>query len=398
MRGFLPRMYRVFLDGGAIPRSVSQAERERAAQRLTERAAKGAPATALFSGRYENSLIVAAAAPILSADGQRVVGVIQLAQTADRWLTLRDRALTRLLNLTLFVTLFAVGAAFWFAGRMTLRIARLGAASETALSREGSLSRVLPESEARDELGDLSRSFSSLLGRLDEYTGYLRTLAGKLAHEIRTPLTIIRSSLENLESEAQASGGMGENARVYVARAREGSERLAAILTAMGAATRVEEAISHSERQRFDLAALIRSTVEAYGAAFPKRRFAGEMPTEAIEMHGAPELIVQMLDKLVDNAVDFSADGDTITIALRADDTEAEVSVANPGRPLPPEAATRLFESLWQSRAEADTPQRPHLGLGLYIVRLIAEFHGGSAQAANLPDNSGAVFSVRLTR
>ncbi len=396
MRGFLPRMYRLFLDGGAIPRSVSQADRARAGEALIERAAHGAPATALFAGRYENSVIVAAAAPIRSTDGKIIIGVIQLAQTADRWLTLRDRALTRLLNLTLFVTLFAVGAAFWFAGRMTLRISRLGAASETALSREGSLSRVLPESEARDELGDLSRSFSSLLGRLDEYTGYLRTLAGKLAHEIRTPLTIIRSSLENLESEATSSGGMGENAKVYVARAREGSERLGAILTAMGAATRVEEAIAHSERQRFDLAALVRATVAAYGTAFPSRRFSSEVPTEAIEMNGAPELIVQMLDKLVDNAVDFSTDGATIAIVLRASDTEAEISVANPGPALPPEANKRLFESLWQSRAEAD--KRPHFGLGLYIVRLIAEFHGGSAQAANLADHSGAIFSVRLTR
>ena len=118
-------------------------------------------------------------------------------------------------------------------------------------------------------------------------------------------------------------------------------------------------------------------------------------------MNGAPELIVKMLDKLVYNAVDFSSDGALITIKLRASDTEAEISVANPGPSLPPEAATRLFESLWQSRAEADTPQgrlRPHFGLGLYIVRLIAEFHGGSARAADLPDTSGAVFSVRLTR
>src|SRR5262245_20483139 len=84
MRGFLPRMYRLFLDGGPIPRSVSQQDRARAAQDLIERASKGAPATALFSGRYENSVIVAAAAPIFSADGKRVVGVIQLAQTADR--------------------------------------------------------------------------------------------------------------------------------------------------------------------------------------------------------------------------------------------------------------------------------------------------------------------------
>ncbi len=126
-------------------------------------------------------MIVAAAAPIFSADGKQVIGVIQLAQTADRWLTLRDRALTRLLNLTLFVTLFAVGAAFWFAGRMTLRITRLGAASETALGREGSVSRVLPEVDAPDELGDLSRSFSSLLGtprRIHRVPAYAGRQAG----------------------------------------------------------------------------------------------------------------------------------------------------------------------------------------------------------------------------
>ena len=396
MRGFLPRMYRVFLDGGAIPRSVSQPERERAAQSLTAKAARGHAETALFAGRYENSVIVAAAAPIFSADGKQVLGVIQLAQTADRWLTLRDRALTRLLNLTLIVTLFAVGAAFWFAGRMTLRITRLGTASENALGREGSLSRVLPESEAKDELGELSRSFSSLLGRLDEYTGYLRTLAGKLAHEIRTPLTIIRSSLENLESEAQGTNGMPDNARIYISRAREGSERLGAILTAMGAATKVEEAIAHSERQRFDLAALVRTAIGAYGAAFPQRSFVCQAPEEPVEITGAPDLIVQMLDKLIDNAVDFSADGATISVVVREDASFAELSVSNPGPPLPAEGAEKLFESLWQSRPETD--KRPHFGLGLYIVRLIAEFHGGTAQAANLPDNTGASFSVRLAR
>jgi signal transduction histidine kinase len=394
-------MYRLLLDGDLIPRSVSQAERQKSAEQLTQRVSRGKPETAFFAGRYENSVIVAAAAPIFSTDGKRVIGVIQLAQTADRWLTLRDRALTRLLNLTLFVTLFAVAAAFWFAGRMTLRISRLGAAAETALSREGSLSRALPEADAKDELGDLSRSFSSLLGRLDEYTGYLRTLAGKLAHEIRTPNTIIRSSLENLESEAAnaahdgvASGGLGETAKIYIARAREGSERLGAILTAMGAATRVEEAIRHSERQRFDLAALVREAVGAYATGFPHRRFTCEAPADPLHITGAPELIVQMLDKLIDNAVDFSPDGATILVVVRAIDGQVELSVANPGPPLPPEAAAKLFESLWQSRSDGD--KRPHFGLGLYIVRLIAEFHGGSATAANLPDDSGAVFTVRL--
>ena len=395
MRGFLPRMYRLFLDGDAIPRRVSQAERaargrsahraRRARQARNRAVRRAAMKTASSSPRRRRSTPPTAS---------RCFGVIQLAQTADRWLTLRDRALTRLLNLTLFVTLFAVVAAFWFAGRMTLRISRLGAASETALGREGNLSRVLPEADARDELGDLSRSFSSLLGRLDEYTGYLRTLAGKLAHEIRTPLTIIRSSLENLESEGRL---VARTRKVYISRAREGSERLGAILTAMGAATRVEEAIAHSERQRFDLGGAGPRGGRCLWRRVPAAAVRLRGPDEAVEITGAPDLIVQMLDKLIDNAVDFSADGATITVSSAQRTPPApRCRWPIPGRlcrPKPPPACSNRCGSR-ASRAD----KRPHFGLGLYIVRLIAEFHGGSAQAANLPDNSGAVFTVRLAR
>jgi signal transduction histidine kinase len=279
---------------------------------------------------------------------------------------------------------------FTFAAWLAWRLERLRRASETALTREG-LVTTFPDTSARDELGDMARSFSMLLGRLNEYTGYLRTLAGKLAHEIRTPLTIVRSSLDNLESEPVAP-----SARTYLNRAREGSERLNAILLAMGAATRVEEAIQSAERCRFDLRALMDSAVGAYRTAFPQRQFSAELPAEAVMLNGAPDLIVQMLDKLIDNAVDFSADQSNITLRLLADASLAVVEVDNPGPTLQGESHSHLFESLWQSRSGSDS--RPHFGLGLYIVRLIAQFHAGSAQAANLPEGSGARFTIILPR
>jgi signal transduction histidine kinase len=295
-----------------------------------------------------------------------------------------------MLNLTLIISAIAVLAIFIFAARLAVRLSRLRTASESALTREG-LVTTFPETGAADELGDVARGFSTLLGRLNEYTGYLRTLAGKLAHEIRTPLTIVRSSLENLESE-----GISAAAGVYLARARQGSERLNAILVAMGAATRVEEAIGSAERMRFDLVPVIASAVDAYRIGFPQRAFAAELPGESVELVGAPDLIVQMLDKLIDNAVDFSPEGATLTVRLRLENDAAVLEVDNPGPPLSPESRDRLFESLWQSRTDADS--RPHFGLGLYIVRLIAEFHGGAASAASLPGDSGARFSIRLAR
>jgi two-component system, OmpR family, sensor histidine kinase ChvG len=331
-----------------------------------------------------------ASAPIYDQKHQQAIGQLRVTQTGERWLTLRDKALTRMLNITLITTIIAVVLMFVFAARLAVRLSRLRGASESALTREG-LITTFPETAAPDELGDVARGFSTLLGRLNEYTGYLRTLAGKLAHEIRTPLTIVRSSLENLESE-----GVSDGARVYLDRARQGSERLNGILIAMGAATRVEEAIAGAERTRFDIVAVVASAVASYGNAFPQRSFVTDLPSEPIEMEGAPDLIVQLLDKLVDNAVDFSPPEAAVTVRLRSEPRFVMLAVENPGPPLAPWIRGRLFESLWQSLTDRDS--RPHFGLGLYIVRLIAEFHGGSASAANLPGDAGASFVVRLAR
>ncbi len=334
--------------------------------------------------------LLESSAPIYDRDHKTIIGRLEVTQTATRWIRLRDHALMRMLNFSLGTSAVAVTLMFAFAAWLALRLSRLRQASESALTRTGLVTRF-PETESRDELGDVARSFSTLLNRLNEYTSYLRTLAGKLAHEIRTPLTIVRSSLDNLESEQVPT-----SARAYLTRARQGSERLNAILLAMGAATRVEEAIGSAERVSFDLAAVLESAVAAYGGAFPGRSFRAELPGTPVTLNGAPDLIVQMLDKLIDNAVDFSPPGALITVRLRAEADAAVIEVENSGTPLPEQLRGRLFESLWQSRAGTDS--QPHFGLGLYIVRLIAEFHGGEASAANLPDGSGVRMTVRLPR
>jgi two-component system, OmpR family, sensor histidine kinase ChvG len=348
----------------------------------------------LYRRFVDNSSVrrtIETSATIYDREHHSSIGTLRVTQTGDKWITLRDRALTHMLNFTVISSILTLIAIFLIGARLAVRLSRLRRASESALTREG-LITTFPETSAPDELGDVARGFSTLLGRLNEYTGYLRTLAGKLAHEIRTPLTIVRSSLENLESEGITS----PDAPVYLERARQGSERLNAILLAMGAATRVEEAIGSAERTRFDVVQVVASAVDSYRNAFPQRRFVAELSKEPIEIDGAPDLIMQMLDKLIDNAVDFTPVGGEITVRLHAEPGEAVLEVANQGPPLALEIRGRLFESLWQSRTDRDS--RPHFGLGLYIVRLIAEFHSGEASAANLPDDSGASFVVRLAR
>src|SRR5690606_24579115 len=171
----------------------------------------------------------------------------------------------------------------------------------------------------------LSRSYAILLNRLKEYTSYLQTLGTKLSHELRTPLTIVSSSLDNLASEEP----LASPAQSYLDRARQGSARMHGILTALSEATRVEQSIDQTERVRFDLAELIRNMSQAYRQTFSQHRVVDAIALETCHVVGSPDLIVQLLDKLMDNAIDFTPDDGTITIALEGDARTCRLSVRN---------------------------------------------------------------------
>jgi dedicated sortase system histidine kinase len=331
--------------------------------------------------------LLTAAAPLV-IDG-RTRGAVYLEQAGDQLLALRDRAVARLFNLTLLATAAAVIIMFGFATWISLRIGRLRDAADSAVSSDGKIRLEMPESAGTDEIGALARGFERLLARLNEHTQYLRTLGGKLSHELRTPLTIVRSSLDNLESE-----GLRDDQRRYVTRAREGTQRLQSILGALGAAARVEESIKQAECVHFDLRELLSSAVAAYRDGFPQAHIVLEAPPDACFIRGAPDLIVQLLDKLIENAVDFCPAAGLITVRLQRAPGNYLLQVQNDGPPIPPALHGRLFESLFEHRPGRD--DKPHFGLGLYIVRLVAEFHGGSAVAANRPDGSGAIFTITL--
>jgi len=382
-----PIWYRYFMGIDTSDMPTLPSSPDRLSGDSVNEALKGHPHAQWVLGGSNRELLLTAAAPIL-IDGQ-LHGAVVLEQAADQLLALRDRALTRLFNLTLIATASAVIIMFAFATWISLRIGRLRAAADSAVGSDGRIQLRMPESSSGDEIGALSRGFERLLARLNEHTQYLRTLGGKLSHELRTPLTIVRSSLDNLESE-----GLRDDQLRYITRAREGTQRLQSILSALGAAARVEESIKQSERVNFDLRDLLLSAVAAYRDGFPAAHFAIDLPQNPCFALGAPDLLVQLLDKLIENAVDFCPPDGTITVRLERVQSNYALQVANDGPLIPQALMGRLFESLFEQRQDRD--DKPHFGLGLYIVRLIAEFHGGTAVAANREDGSGVVFTITL--
>jgi two-component system sensor histidine kinase ChvG len=363
-------------------------------------ALSGVAATAWHPAPNQGSSVVLAAAVPLKENNE-VRGALLLEQSGDALPLLTNRALWILIGASLGALVFAGAVLFAFAGVLGLRIRRLRDAVERAKHASGKLDNApLPLIGSRDELGDLARSFSRLLDEVAAYTDYLRTLASKLSHELQTPLAIVKSSLDNLDQQT-----VSRDARTYLVRARSGAERLGAIVRAMSEASRMERAIAGVDAEEFDLAAVVRGCVDAYRPLIAPRRMEADLPAAPLLMHGAPELIAQALDKLVDNARSFTPDDGWIRIALRAQGEGAVISVANQGPLLPSSMTDRLFDSLVSVRpssAQKTTPITgapagpPHLGLGLSIVRLIAELHRGVASARNLDDGTGVEFSLEL--
>ena len=362
----------------------------RVADPALRRALEGEAVAMWYRGGPGEEAIVAAAVPIAAPNGP--LGAVLLEQASDSILTATNQALARLMTITLAVSMVAAGALLGYATLLSLRVRRLAHAAETALGPKGEIRVTLPGHAARDEIGDLARSFEHMLERLRGYTEYLRTLSSKLSHELRTPLAVVSTSLDNLEHEPQAP-----SAEAYVRRMRDGTQRLDAILAAMSEATRLEQAIADTPIETFDLDAVLASCCTAYKDVYPEREIAYRNTVGgAANVAGSADLIAQLLDKLIDNAASFSPPGSRIDVALARNADELVLSVTNRGSSLPATMRAQLFDSLVSIREQSDG--RPHLGLGLHIVALIAAFHGGRVAAENLAEGSGVVFEVRLPR
>ena len=330
--------------------------------------------------------LLEAAHPIL-ANGE-VIGAVVVDQNMNGLRTFRNQALETLFNTILGVMLLVTLGLFFSASRISSRIRSLRNQAERIIDDTGRVQNTIVASRSSDEIGDLSRSFSNIVERLTQHTSYLENMSSRLSHELRTPVTVVRSSLENLGLTVSDKESV-----VYIERAEEGIKRLNIILTNMSEATRLEQMLQTEDKEKIDLNAVIHGSVEGYKLAYPDQQFDLDMESGPIFANGVPEYIAQMLDKLIANAVEFSYPDQPITIYCHTLRDHVVIKVSNAGPSLPAEMGDRVFDAMISVRPQ-EKQKQPHLGIGLHIARLITEFHGGQIRAENRKDREGVTVSV----
>ena len=322
------------------------------------------------------AVIISAATPV-RVNGE-VRGVVMVEENSSGIQVLQRNAMASLFNKTAVVFFLVVVLLLLFASRLSYRIKRLSQQADAAIDDNGRVVGEFRADNSGDEIGDLSRNYEAMLDRLREYNHYLENMADRLSHELRTPIAIVQSSLEQI----QASDSNTESEQ-YLQRARQGMERLSLILTRLGEARRLEQAMQSAELQQTDVIELVQTCVEGYRLAYRGQEFELQINARAISTALAPDLFVQMLDKLVANAVDFSAAGRAIEIELSNSASHYSLKVSNYGSLLPADMEDQLFNSMISVR-QSGVDENPHLGLGLYIVRLVSEYFAGQVRAENL--------------
>jgi len=354
------------------------------------RAAQGYTETRWRSSPDGKAIIVSAATPVWVNDEVR--GVVVVEETTNNIQLFQRHAMASLFDKTLLVFFLVTTLLLLFATRLSYRLRRLSREAESAIDAHGRVINTFQASKSNDEIGELSRNYAAMLDRLRQYNDYLEGMASKLSHELRTPIAVVKSSLDRLKY-----GDAKDVHQLYLERASEGIERLNLIVMRLSEATRLEQALQSAEKQQTDIGQLIGCCVEGYRLAYPGNEFMLTLADELVTEEVSPDLIVQMLDKLVANAIDFSTGEKRIEVNFLADEEMWKIQIVNYGSQLPELMEQQLFNSMISVRNKKNKNE-PHLGLGLYIVRLIAEYHKGDVHASNLSNGQGVMFTLKFPR
>ena len=313
-----------------------------------------------------------------------------LEQSLDQLLTLSGSALgsviARSTLIIVALTLVLLGYASWLSWRIT----RLQRAVSASIDEDGRITGRVPDARSKDELGQLQRHFSLMVDRLHGYNRYLESFSRRLSHELKTPVAVVRSSLENLNHSDSE-----EERRQYIERAASATERLRQILHGMSEAARLEQSLDHADKEQFDLAEVAAEATAAYQALDSSHQIRYSGPQTGCKITGSPELMVQLLDKLVDNARDFTPQDGLIEVGLETTSEGLCLSVFNEGSTLPEDTTTDIFSPFVSMR---DGQEQGHLGQGLLIVNLIADYHGAHVEARNRAQGGidGVCFRVMI--
>ena len=311
-----------------------------------------------------------------------------------------DRAVraVRFEILGVFACVFAVTVllSLYLASTITRPVQRLAAAAEAVRHARNRQHQIPDLSRRDDEIGDLSGALREMTESLWQRLDAIERFAADVAHEIKNPLTSVRSAVETVVRVTDP-----EQQRRLLAIVVEDVQRLDRLISDISESSRVDAELSREATAPVDLGAIARMLAELHEAAGPDDvRVACQVDgSGGLVVTGHESRLVQVLRNLISNAVSFSPKGGSVTLAVRRQGGDVVTTVEDEGPGIPEAKLAAIFDRFYSERPEGEK-FGTHSGLGLSISKQIVEAHGGRIWAENRRSadghGTGARFIVRL--
>ncbi len=372
----------------------SEAKREAEARAGLEREVKAVIAGQTVPGRLRSTAagerVVSVSLPVRHE--RAILGVLTLeAGDVDKIIAAQRLAMIPFILVAVVASVFTSLLLSAMIAQPVLRLAR--AADRVRQARARAIS--LPDLAKReDELGDLTRSLEAMTDALSTRIDAIESFAADVAHEIRNPLTSIRSAIDTLPLVKDEAKRERLNAIL-----QQDIQRLDRLITDISNASRLDAELSREPPRAFDLSRLLSEFVAHYNASARK----GDAPVEfeetgddgAILVSGREGPIGQVFRNLIDNARSFSPPGGGVRVQVGRLGRKVQATVDDDGPGIPPDNLETIFERFYTSRPKGAAFGH-NSGLGLSIARLIVEAHGGRIWAENRQDAEGKVTGARF--
>ncbi|MDG4812737.1 ATP-binding protein [Hydrogenovibrio sp. 3SP14C1] len=326
----------------------------------------------------------------------QIIGAAVLEQTMDSLLTESLNYFYRLIGIGGLVFFLVILGAIIYTASLSNRIVRLDKDVRNTFDNYGKVNQLsFPDTRIRgyhDELSDLRHHIYEMLTQLSSYERYLKQLPRTLRHEIHNPLNRLSMSLSLLEKDVEHK---------QIRYSKHALEQLKQIIASLSEASSIEDSLNSQSPEPFDIGEMLKHYLESIQETNDKKDVLVDYKLKPqTYILGDGFMLEQLMDKLISNAKDFNDHQMPINILATQDDKTITIKVQNSGPALPSGYEKQIFDGMMSIR-EANADDQTHLGLGLFIVKLIADFHLGAVDAQNLinsQDNEpyGVEFKLEL--
>ncbi len=339
----------------------------------------------------QNQLVVSVAVPVQRL--RAVVGSILLSTAPgdidsvvaqERWSILRIALIAAGVQIVLSLLL---------AGTIAGPMQRLSAAAERVQTAGDARAEIPDFTDRPDEIGHLSGALRRMTDALYNRIEAIERFAADVAHELKNPLTSLRSAVETLPLAKKPEDRERLNAII-----QHDVKRLDRLITDISSASRLDAELARESAERLDLEKLAETMVAIQADMAAGRDVKVVMGKRtgrgSTVVNGHESRMAQVLANLIDNAVSFSPAGGTVTVAVTTEADTIAVTVKDEGPGITGDVS-RIFQRFYTDRPETESFGN-HSGLGLSISKQIVDAHKGTIRAHNRTDRSGAVFTIVL--